>query len=91
MLESLFNKVAGLKAFNFIKKILQHISFPVKFAKNFKNTFFLTEHLRWLLVAWGGGRAEHNIDVNFCITICFALELIAALKRLRFSWFFLVS
>ena len=29
MLESLFNKVAGLQAFNFIRKRLQHRLFPV--------------------------------------------------------------
>ena len=33
VLESLFNNVAGLQACNFIKKILQHWSFPMKFAK----------------------------------------------------------
>ena len=33
VLESIFNKVAGLKACNFIKKRLQHRCFPVKFAK----------------------------------------------------------
>ena len=33
MLESLFNKVAGLKAYNFIKKRHQHSCIPVKFAK----------------------------------------------------------
>ena len=32
MLESLFNKVARLKASNFIKKRLQHRCFPLKFA-----------------------------------------------------------
>ena len=31
--KSLLNKVAGLKAWNFIKKRLQHRCFPVKFAK----------------------------------------------------------
>ena len=31
--ESLFNKVPGLKACNFIKKRLRHRCFPVKFAK----------------------------------------------------------
>ena len=36
MLESLFNKVAGLKAFSFIKKRLQHMCFSVKFAKFFR-------------------------------------------------------
>ena len=33
MLESLFNKVAGLKAYNFIKKRFQHKCFPVNFRK----------------------------------------------------------
>ena len=33
VLESLFNKVAGLKACNTIKKRLQYRCFPVKFAK----------------------------------------------------------
>ena len=33
VLESLFNNFAGLQAWNFIKKILQHWCFPMKFAK----------------------------------------------------------
>ena len=33
MLESLFKEVTGMKACNFIKKILQHMCFAVKFAK----------------------------------------------------------
>ena len=33
MLESLFNRVAGLQGFNFIKKRLQPRRFPVKFEK----------------------------------------------------------
>ena len=33
MLESLFNKVAAIQACNFMKKILQHRCFTVKFAK----------------------------------------------------------
>ena len=44
MLESLLNKVASFKVYNFIKKILQHRHFPVKVGKFFKNTFF-EEHL----------------------------------------------
>ena len=35
-LESLFNKVAGLKVQNFIKKGLQYKCFPVKFAKFYR-------------------------------------------------------
>ena len=40
VLESLFNKVAGLKACNFTKKSLQHRDFPVNIA-NFLRTSFL--------------------------------------------------
>ena len=43
------NKVAGLKACNFIKKRLQHRCLPVKFAK-FLRTPFFTEYLLWLLL-----------------------------------------
>ena len=40
MLESLFNKVASLKASNFIKKRLQDRCFPEKFTKFLKRSFF---------------------------------------------------
>ena len=49
VLESLFNKVAGLNACNFVKNRLQHRCFAMKFVK-FLITPFLTEHLRWLLL-----------------------------------------
>ena len=48
MLESLFKKVAGPQACNFIEKRFQHSCFPVKFAKFFRAHFF-TEGLWWLL------------------------------------------
>ena len=38
VLESLFSKVAGLRACNFIKKRLQQRCFPVKFAKFLRTT-----------------------------------------------------
>ena len=41
MLESLFNKVAGQKACNFIKKKPQHRCFPVKYAKSLRTLFLL--------------------------------------------------
>ena len=47
VLESLLDKVAGLKACNSIR--LQHRCFPVKFAK-FLRTPFLKEQLQWLLL-----------------------------------------
>ena len=46
-LESLFNKNAGLKTCNLIKKSLQHRCFSVKFAK-FLRTPYFTEHIRWV-------------------------------------------
>ena len=39
MLESLFNKVAGLKVYKFIKKKLQRNYFPVNIAKFFRTGF----------------------------------------------------
>ena len=48
MFQCLFNKYAGLKAWNFIKKRLQHRGFPVK-SSRFLRTPFFTEHI-WLLL-----------------------------------------
>ena len=39
VLESLFNKLAGLKACNFIKKRLQHSNFPKNNAKFLRTDF----------------------------------------------------
>ena len=50
MLESCFNKVAGLQAF--MKKRLQHGCFPVTIAKVSRTAFF-KEHLWWLLLKEG--------------------------------------
>ena len=50
MLESLFNKVADLKACNFIKKRLQDRCFPLKFAIFLKNVFCFIQYLRWLFL-----------------------------------------
>ena len=43
MLEALFNKAACLKAYNSIKKRLQHSCFPVRFAKFLRTPFFVEE------------------------------------------------
>ena len=51
MLESLFNKAAGLKACNSIKKRLQHSCFPVKLAKFLKTPVF-TEEFQLLLLTF---------------------------------------
>ena len=50
VLEFLFNKDAGLKLSNFMKKRLQHRYFPVNIAK-FLRTAFLIEHLWCLLLS----------------------------------------
>ena len=39
VLESLFNKVAGLQSCNFIKKRPQHMCFPMNIAKFLKTSF----------------------------------------------------
>ena len=44
VVQSVFNKVAGLQAYNFVKKRLQHRCYLAKFAK-FLRTLFFTEHL----------------------------------------------
>ena len=49
VLVSLFKKVAGLKASNFVLRRPQHMCFPVNIAK-FLITDFYTEHLQWLLL-----------------------------------------
>ena len=38
-MESLYNKTAGLQAWNFIKKSLQHSRFPVNIAKFLRTPF----------------------------------------------------
>ena len=46
VLKSLFNKAAGLKACNFIKKGVQHGCVPVKFAKSLRRSLFI-DNLWW--------------------------------------------
>ena len=48
VLESLFNKVAGLKACNFTKKQALTQVFPVNIAKFLRAAFFI-DPIRWLL------------------------------------------
>ena len=49
MLESLFNKVAGLQACNYFKKRLEHRCFPLNIAKFLRTALFI-EHLQWLIL-----------------------------------------
>ena len=73
VLESLFNKVAGLRACNFVKKRLQLRFFPVNFVE-FLRTPFSTEHHWWLLLklrhsenckSAKNQKPNHDI-INFC-------------------------
>ena len=50
VLESLFNKGAGLKVFNLMKKRPQHRCFHVNILEYLRAAFFI-EHLRWLLLS----------------------------------------
>ena len=45
MLRSLFNKIAGLQACNFLKKVTPTHGFSLEYGRIFKNTY-LEEHLR---------------------------------------------
>ena len=72
VLESLFNKVAGLQACNFITNRLQHRCFPVKFTK-FLRTLFLTEHLWWLFL-YLSHRMQRKLKVSMEIHSSFCLN-----------------
>ena len=45
MLEPVFNKIAGVQAYNFIKMRLQHRGFSCENSRIFKSTYF-KEHLK---------------------------------------------
>ena len=51
VLESLFNKSAGLQVCNFMKKRLQHRCFPVNIAKYLRTAFYI-DYLWWLLLMY---------------------------------------
>ena len=59
-----FNKVAGLRSVTLLKKRLWHRCFPVNFAK-FLRIPFLTEHLRWLLLAFDNLILTHFPSFHF--------------------------
>ena len=62
-LESLFDKTAGLKVWNFTKKRFQHRCLHVNIA-----TAFFVEHLRWLLMLiWYGNCYWGSIGHLFLI------------------------
>ena len=69
MLEFLFNTVAGLQTFNFIKKRLQHRCFYVKFAKALRASFlqntsggcFWKYLMNSLFIAYGDDESCHCV------------------------------
>ena len=80
MLESPFNKIACLKAWNIIKKIVQHSGFPVNFAK-FLRTPSLKNICKRLLLE------TVNSAVNLCSQFCgpFLLSVSEILMNLMLS------
>ena len=62
MLVSFFNKVAGLRAFSFIKKKYQRSCFPVKFVKFFRTPTFKNNCERLLLYLHVSLSAIHEKD-----------------------------
>ena len=63
-----FNKIAGLKAYQVIKKGLQHRCFPCEICELFKDTYF-EEHLQTAIsffasyVAWYVSKRESTIFI----------------------------
>ena len=78
-MEFLFNKVAALRACNFVKKKLRNMCSPVNIAK-FLRTPFFTEHLPWLFL-WCTGYCfvqywPKQTKTNLCRL--FSFKIIAA-------------
>ena len=72
MLESLFNKVTGLKACNFIKKKLQQRRFSVKFAE-----VLTTPILKKILERHG------TFFLFICLDLCFCTNIVTVPKTSR--------
>ena len=80
MLESVFNKVAGLQACNFIKKRLQHRCFPVKFVKFLRTPFSHNTSRGCLLdlrVLFLGAR-----NINFYRRICVRTKWMTSIESI---------
>ena len=66
MLEPLFNKIAGLKASNFIKKEAPTQVFSCEYCEIFRTAFFIA-HLWGLLLSKGGTeKIFYNFQQNMC-------------------------
>ena len=62
VLESLLNRIAGLKACNFVKKKLKHSCFPVNIGK-FLRTSFLQNMFGGCLYPWDNVNIYINRDL----------------------------
>ena len=71
MLESLFYKVAGLKAYIFIKKRLQHRCFAVNIAKFLRTPILKNVCKRLLLILnWWSRHQNRNQNLDRLFTMC---------------------
>ena len=100
MLESLFNRVADIRACNFIKKKLQHSCFPVKFAKFFTITYF-DEHQRTTASLFSVSFSYHHFHyhhfhydhkmhlyrLRILLTILLDCSMISCLFQVNFVFF----
>ena len=94
MLESLFNKIVGLEASNFVKRDSNTGVFLWKLRKFLKTSFF-TEHLRWLLLCLVDSYCcymfwiqKFHFDIwleKWGLCICFTISLLIR----RRHWFHL--
>ena len=82
MLESHFNKVTGIHACNFIKKRLQHMCFPMKFAK-FLRTPILTQFREGFIGAAHGGGSKKSPLSKICHTYLTMMKLGTVIPYLK--------
>ena len=78
-----FNKVAGLRPTNLLKKRPWHRCFSLYFAKSLR-TPFLTEQLRWLLLKliW-----VHNLVENKAVSTCY-IRWVEINVQVKMTWWF---
>ena len=81
-----FNKVAGLRPTNLLKKRPWHRRFSLYFAKSLR-TPFLTEQLRWLLLKliW-----VHNLVENKAVSTCY-IRWVEINVQVKMTWWFTIQ
>ena len=81
MLESLFNKVAGLQLCSFIKRGLQHRCFPVTFVKILRTTFFINNSGGCFCINYQKHVTSLFLFYRFIISSSFTVRVFAEVKR----------